>query len=85
METETLSETVTPINAATRALMSTSTEGLLDALVQLTHQVHAYTEQATDYRRHGMRQRASQAANRASELRAQRDMVRAELLRRAGA
>jgi hypothetical protein len=65
-------ETVTPINDAARALMDTSTVGLLDALVQLTHQVHGLTDRSVTTR------------TRATELRAQRDMVRAEILRRAG-
>jgi len=54
-----------PINEATKALLASSSEVLLDAVVQLTHRIHATT-----------------IPERAEELRWQRAMVRAELLRR---
>jgi hypothetical protein len=52
---------------ATDALLTASDDCLLDAMLRLTHKVHALTE------------------DEAEGLRAQRDLVRAEVLRRMGA
>lgn len=61
--------TGTPTNLTVRRA---STDALLDALVVLTHQIHATRSDPSGLRDH------------ANDLRAQRDLVRGELLRRAG-
>lgn len=69
-----MATSVTPMNQATKALLESSSEALLDAIVQLTHRIHGLTSTG-----------ATQVAMaRAHDLRWQRDMLRAEVLRRIG-
>jgi hypothetical protein len=65
---------------AADALATASPEALIDAVIRLTHAIHS------DGMREGgtLRDRQSREAHTA-DLRAQRDLARAELLRRAGA
>jgi hypothetical protein len=63
-------QTVTPINEATRALSESSSEALLDAIVQLTHRIHGLSDAGHTDRVH--------------ELRQQRALIRGEILRRIG-
>ena len=58
---------------------------LLDRLVALSFAIHATDARAHDWRSRGRLQRAGSAEAEADDLRGQRDMVRGELLRRAGA
>lgn len=64
---------------ATRALQDTTTDGLLTAYAALTHQIHSHSmsEGGTPTDR-GLREAA--IASRRSE----RDLIRAEILRRTG-
>lgn len=64
--------TVTPLNMAEAALRASTSEVLLDALVQLTHQLH------------NMRDARRFDPERADTMRQQRALVRGELLRRLG-
>lgn len=66
--------------AALKALRSTSPAGLVDAVIQLTHRIHAYDDCADDASSDRIREFYSAKATGA---RAQRDMVKAEILRRA--
>jgi len=61
-------QTVTPLDPAARVLQEASSEALLDTIVRLTHRIHGL--------------RGTRYTDRANELRAQRAMVRAEVLRR---
>jgi hypothetical protein len=63
-------QTVTPLDPANKALHESSSEALLDAIVQLTHRIHGLTD-------------AGQTA-RVQELRVQRGLLRGEVLRRMG-
>lgn len=64
--------TVSPIVTADTALAEASSEVLLDALVVMTHQIHALSELSD----------GSPGRVRADELREQRDLIRGELLAR---
>lgn len=65
---------------AVTALRETSTEGLLTAIESFTHRIHSAETAAADYPNTAARHEAT-----ARDLRAQRRLVRAEILRRAGA
>lgn len=75
-------ETVTPINDTVALLRSTSPEGLLDTYAALTHRLHGLRT-ALDS---GVPSSSERVTLRSiqRDLRAQRDMVRGELLRRMG-
>lgn len=72
----------TPIDVATPALREARPEVLLDAIVQLTHHIHGETTSATAARRDAAIGYMRLHEGRAEDLRAQRALVRAELLRR---
>lgn len=65
---------------AAGALRETSTDALLTTFAALTHRIHAADKRAL----HGPERLARAADHTASDLRAQRDLVRAEVLRRTG-
>jgi hypothetical protein len=78
--------TVTPIRptepTAREVLRASTTEALVDAVIHLTHQTHTAKAAAAEARVHGLRDLARAQGERLSDLRRQRDMVRAELVRR---
>jgi len=65
-------QTVTPITTPAQVLAAASSEELLDKIVILTHKIHGLTDPSP----------AGKA--RAAELREQRALIRAEVLRRIG-
>lgn len=68
-----MQKTVTPITTPEQVLASASSEELLDKIVILTHKVHGSSKLDPPAKR-----------RRDQELREQRDMLRAEVLRRIG-
>lgn len=64
-------------------LAEASTEALLDTFAALTHRIHEATEATT--RALGTPYGLTRGQRQVDGLRAQRDLVRAEVLRRAGA
>lgn len=69
---------------AQAALAATSDEELLTKHAQLTHQMHAADERASDLGVSGQQRAARDRRAAAAELRAMRDLVAAECLRRMG-
>lgn len=65
-----MGSTVTPLDTAQRALRDASSEALLDTIVRLTHTIHGIHPHGPDSKR------------RLADLREQRALVRAEVLRR---
>lgn len=69
---------------AQQALRATSADDLLTKFAQLTHRIHEAVAQCGSGNAHQPHRYCKGLAVGAPDLRAQRDLIRAEILRRAG-
>lgn len=72
--------TATATHPAAAALEGASIDALLDAVIRLTHRIHAYDDCAEEARPGSVR---AHWETKAADARAQRSLARAEIVRRA--